>query len=252
MYYGYYDAFIIPISLLALMCLAFLLVTLAVAEDNTDQLNEKEYYAYACFVFHILLIIKLSHTSYFMIDNTLQYKLSTTKIKWNISLASIILEFFQLMAWTLIPFLWYPRSKRYLALWALEYADLISHFIVMITYTNQLEQAKWDSTLKAYFAFYIINLIVWVFPLLIVCKIIDGQGMIPPVHGMIVDIITDIPMFIITMAARAYVHNVYICIDIAVKFIVFIRGVIWVPVQVYHERPERTSYDNTVHPLQRF
>ena len=111
MYYGYYDEFILPTSLLALMCLAYLLVVLAVAKNNKDVLEEGRY-SLACILFHTLLIIKLSHTSYFMIDNTIHYELSTTKIKWRISLASIILEFFQLMAWTLIPFLWYPNSKR--------------------------------------------------------------------------------------------------------------------------------------------
>ena len=117
----------------------------------------------------------------------------------------------------------------------MEYADVISHFIVIITYANNLEEAKWNSTVKAYFAFYTINLIVWVFPLLIVCSASDENIIVPPYHGMIVDIITDIPMFITTVAKRAYIGNIYICFDIAVKFIVFIRGVIWVPYQVNHE-----------------
>lgn len=111
MYYGYYDGFILPISLLAFMCLTFLLVSLAVAGNIADKMDTKEF-RFACFVFHILLIIKLSHTSYFMIDNTLHYDLSTNKIKWRISFASIIFEFFQLMPWTLIPFLWFPKSKQ--------------------------------------------------------------------------------------------------------------------------------------------
>ncbi|CAF1050132.1 unnamed protein product [Adineta steineri] len=239
MYYGYYDAFILPVSLVALIILTFLLVSLG--QHNQSALDRNEC-LFACFLFQTLLIVKLSHTSYFMVDNTLHYQAPISNVKWRVSLASIILELVQLMPWTLIPFLLFPNSKRYLTLWSLEYADLISHFIVIVTYANGHKTAEWNNVIQTYFVFYIINLVTWVFPLLAVCMFSDNNKMIPPCHAMIVDIITDIPMFITTMVTRAYVQNIYICFDIAIKFIVFARGVIWVPYKVYHDdKPQQNE-----------
>ncbi|CAF1553548.1 unnamed protein product, partial [Adineta ricciae] len=127
----------------------------------------------------------------------------------------------------------------HLTLWSYEYADLISHIVVIILYLKESHMVFWDNTIKAYFVFYIINLFIWVIPLMSVCLRSKEEKkimiMIPAIHCIIIDVITDIPMFLITMIKRTYVNNIYICFDIAVKFIVFARCVVWIPYHLYHD-----------------
>ncbi|CAF1203316.1 unnamed protein product [Adineta ricciae] len=179
MYYGYYDGFILPISLLALLTLTFLFSSLA---KNDEKALESDLYRLLFVVFQAILLIKLSHTSYFMIDNRINYKLPTSGIKDRVLTASLILELFQLLFWTLTPFLWFPSSKRHLTLWSYEYADLISHIVVIILYLKQSHMVFWDNTIKAYFVFYIINLFIWVIPLMLVCLGSEEKIMIPAMH----------------------------------------------------------------------
>jgi hypothetical protein len=139
---------------------------------------------------------------------------------------------------------------RYITIWSYEYTDLLSHILVIITYINQSKISHWDSVINAYFAFYIINLFTWVIPLTIVCSVSFEEEsswakMAPAIHCIVVDIITDIPMFIITMAKRTYVNNIYICLDIAVKFIVFTRSVIWIPYLLHHEGQDMERQSST-------
>ncbi|CAF3395071.1 unnamed protein product, partial [Rotaria sp. Silwood2] len=108
MYYGYYDGFVLPLSLVALMVLAFLLVSLG---NRDEEPPKKELYFLLFIIFQALLLIKLSHTSYFIIDNKIHNQLPTSEIKGRVLTASLILELLQLLFWTLTPFLWYPGSK---------------------------------------------------------------------------------------------------------------------------------------------
>lgn len=68
--------------------------------------------------------------------------------------------------------------------------------------------------------------------------------MVPAIHCIIVDTITDIPVFITTMAMRTYVNNTYISFDIAIKFLVFVRAVVWVPYSIRHENNQDQSRHN--------
>jgi hypothetical protein len=58
----------------------------------------------------------------------------------------------------------------------------------------------------------------------------SSMRMVPAIHCIIVDVFTDIPMFITTM-----INRTYITFDIVIKFIVFIRSVIWVPYLLHRE-----------------
>ena len=109
MYYGYYDGFILPVSLVALLTLTFLLGSLV--KHDEDAL-EKDSYWLMYVVFQAILLIKLSHTSYFTIDNRINYKLPNSEQKNRVLTASLILELVQLLFWTLPPFLWFSTSKR--------------------------------------------------------------------------------------------------------------------------------------------
>ncbi|CAF1030266.1 unnamed protein product [Rotaria sordida] len=94
MYYGYYDGFILTLSLIALMSLTFLFVSLA---RNDEDALENDSYSLLFFIFQALLLIKLSHTSYFIIDNKIHYQLPTSEIKGRVLTASLILELLQLL-----------------------------------------------------------------------------------------------------------------------------------------------------------
>jgi len=109
MYYGYYDGFVLPVSLKALMVLTFLLVSLA---TQNDKALTEDLYLLSFIVFQAVLLIKLSHTTYFLIDNRINYKFPTSEMKDRVLTASLILELLQLLFWTLTPFLWFPSSKR--------------------------------------------------------------------------------------------------------------------------------------------
>lgn len=112
MYYGLYDGFILPLSFVILIILGFLLVSLA--KHNEDVLNSDHYIVYAVLfvIFQTLLSVKLSHTSYHLVDNKIYKQVPTNVIKEKVLLASLILELLQLLFWTLIPFLWFPSSER--------------------------------------------------------------------------------------------------------------------------------------------
>ncbi|CAF1007209.1 unnamed protein product [Rotaria sordida] len=123
MYYGYYDGFILTLSLIALMALTFLLVSLA--KNDKNALENDSY----CFVIH--------HISGIII-NKIHYQLPTSEIKGRVLTASLILELLQLCFWTLTPFLWFPGSKRYITIWSYEYACLLSHILVIIIFEGAL------------------------------------------------------------------------------------------------------------------
>jgi len=77
---------------------------------------------------------------------------------------------------------------------------------------------------------------MWVIPLTLVCSASKSNKLIPAIHCIVIDVITDIPMFLITMVKRTYVNNIYISFDVAIKFIVFVRSVIWIPCHLRHDQ----------------
>ncbi|UJR19167.1 hypothetical protein I4U23_022297 [Adineta vaga] len=241
MYYGYYDGFILPVSLIALMVLTFLLVSFA---RQNDGVFTEDFYPLLFILFQVVLLIKLSHTTYFFIDNRINYKLPTSEMKDRVLTASLILELLQVLFWTLIPFLCYSTSKRHITLWSYEYADLISHIIGIVLYLKQSNISYWNITIKAYYAFYIINLFLWVIPLTLVCYRSKSNKLLPAIHCIIIDVITDIPMFLITIVKRTYVNNIYICFGIVIKFIVFVRSVIWIPCHLLHDQSAKYNRPN--------
>ena len=125
-------------------------------------------------------------------------------------------------------------------IWALEVSDTLSHIFVLITYCNHSDNKQWDSVAIAYYIFWEINLFLWFIPSFITVRFRLSIA----THIMTTDVLTDIPMFLISLIGKTYVGNIYIVIDMVVKALVFLRAIVWVPIQMRGEHKLHNQGDN--------
>lgn len=128
------------------------------------------------------------------------------------------------------------EGKSILTVWAMEYGDIIAHLIVCILYGNDLttngpiNSFTKDPYFVGYFIVYCINIIVFSLPLPWIS--LHAETYHPMIiHTMFLDVITDLPFTIITLAGKTYVGNFFITVDVVVNIVTFIRGIIWVPIK---------------------
>eukprot|EP01084_Bolivina_argentea_P192058 329773_1 len=234
-YNGYYDIFIISVGFISILSTLSLL-------GFIDK-NKKGIWVVAFVISVIALLIKISHTTYFLVDVIVQHNIGSSTSKRMFLATSISFEILLLFFSTL----WYFLHIHFendiefsLSIWSLEFFDLLSHTVVLLTYAHTISEdtSKWNSYLNVYFSFYIINLFVWVLPLPVILlfleRKVDGDKTKYwiPIHVVILDTITDIPMIITSLVGRTYVGNIYIIFDIVFKILIFARSVCWVSIKV--------------------
>ena len=122
-------------------------------------------------------------------------------------------------------------------IWSLEASDTISHVFVLITYCNRSENTNWDTIAILYFIFWEINIALWFIPSFIT---VQSRKWITA-HIILSDISTDVPMFLLSLIYETYVGNIYIVIDMVVKAMVFLRAIVWVPIQMYGEHKDDSN-----------
>lgn len=226
----YYDGFIIA---MAFFLLGFMICVLgAAATTNVADSEGKVYFFFTISI--IPLIIKLPHTAYYTVNNILNDSFDSDR--YSFIKASLIVELLLLLFWSLIHALMavikeIMHSDRNfvknmpLTVWALEYTDIVSHIIVCCLYASSIDNGWENEKMAAYFAFFVINLYLFVLGLPFA---MTDKSMMRN-HVMIVDIVTDVPMFLITVIGRTYYHATYIGVDFVLKIVVFMRGVVYVP-----------------------
>lgn len=237
---GYYDIFILICGVLGL---GISVATIACISQKYET------WMIPLGLTGIPLTAKVAHTGYFIIDTTL--KEDSDAGLYTFLVVSLAFECVLLLGWSLWPFLTVESDEQSIPLtaWGLEYADIVSHLMVCIFYANNiapLDHWHQSDIMQAYFAFWIINLFLWAIPLYPMLYLTNGNDQKIRVfiawHIVIVDLLTDLPMMIITLAGRTYVGNIYIACDIAVKIILFIRGLVWVPIVVFREKITASSF----------
>jgi len=119
-------------------------------------------------------------------------------------------------------------------IWSLEISDTLSHIFVLITYCNHSDNTEWNIVAILYFIFWEINIFLWFIPSFITVK----KRKLITTHIIISDVLTDIPMFFISLIRETYVGNIYIVIDMVVKALVFLRAIVWVPIQMWSEHDQ--------------
>ena len=99
---------------------------------------------------------------------------------------------------------------------------------------------EWKPILAAYYTFFVIDLFLWTLPLCIIMQIAsdDDDSTLMTAHIAITDVLTDIPMTITTLVGRTYIGNVYFLFDIIVKFVLFARAVVWLPIESFSDEIE--------------
>eukprot|EP01084_Bolivina_argentea_P022608 42019_1 len=161
---------------------------------------------------------------YYLIDDILlDNKSHFTALCADFSVTLLLLLIFSVVPFTMFGS---KQAKNVgLSIWSWEYCDCISHIIVCITYAYQI--TNWDSTLIAYFVFFNFNLFLWIIPSYFTVQSTAYSAL----HLLIIDIITDVPMLIITLTQQTYVNNTYITVDLVVKSIVLLRGLVYIPIR---------------------
>lgn len=91
----------------------------------------------------------------------------------------------------------------------------------------------WTQVLKGYFALLVVELIVLTVGSHLMFLVYDRHVMdlkkFVVAHELVMDAVTDIPFFLVSMVGGTYVGNVWITIDMVLKGIMLVRGAIWVP-----------------------
>eukprot|EP01084_Bolivina_argentea_P082614 149568_1 len=173
----------------------------------------------------LIICAKLLHTSYFLIDKVLinDFDLNDpeTKFLFNSLISEIVIGLF----YSLLPYVIYynldpedEAHKKVFTIWAYEFCDVISHSVVCLSYSRDVDE--WNNILTAYYIIYVLNTVIFAIPMPLI-PFVDGFAV---GHMIFSDIVTDIPMLVVTIYSKSFVGNVYITVDIVVKVIVFARG----------------------------
>eukprot|EP01084_Bolivina_argentea_P029917 55507_1 len=257
MYYDYNSVYNIIFEFIALIISIWIIYLLKRTKKNQPMnINltqpveeEKRITGFTYFLYYIstlILYVKTLVISYLLIKRVLNKEKSGI---YNFEVVCLSLNFFFLLLFTLclyLPLIVVDEKKKegknILTVWSMEYADIIAHLAVCLTYSvslaaddNNASGPFFNGYLEAYFIIYCINVSLFTLPLPYITNYSSSyHPMI--IHTMILDFATDLPFTIVTLAGKTYVGNLFITIDIVVNIITFIRGIIWIPIKFKHEQ----------------
>merc|ERR1719229_459119 len=143
------------------------------------------------------------------------------------------------------------NNRHAFNIWGMEIFDMVSQIVVIQTYCRQNpSDDDWTQVLKGYFALLVVELIVLTVGSHLMFLVYDRHVMdlkkFVVAHELVMDAVTDIPFFLVSMVGGTYVGNVWITIDMVLKGIMLVRGAIWVPcnldeVQLTEVEPQKES-----------
>jgi len=228
MFRGYYDAFEFP------TCFAGGALVIAVAV-SIKKLPDRRYFNASLLALALLLSAKLLHSTFYFTDRTLR---SVHDDTFNFLAMSFIVEMVLLMFCTLIPYLHIVEKKdkfHIYNIWGIEAVDLVSQTVVIQTLCRQRPAEEWSAIVTAYFLIFAVNVVtlaVGAHCILLTQWKSTKLKRFVVAHEVVTDTLSDIPFFVVTLVGRTYIGNVWITLDMVLKGVVFVRGVIWIPSQI--------------------
>eukprot|EP01083_Nonionella_stella_P100595 283902_1 len=211
----------------------------------------------------LILCGRISTTSFYLIENILNGSYSDEYV---FQIVQLSFDVFFLLFFILVLYLpliitddkYKKEGKSVLTVWAMEFEDIVAHFIVCLIYSSSLSSTNADAYnysyygtpsptsdfgqafeffrhgdeyIGIYFVIYCINVTAFVLPLPWISNYqrLNYHPMI--IHTMILDFITDLPFTAVSLIGATYVGHLFIAIDIAINIITFLRGILWVPVK---------------------
>jgi len=204
------------------------------------QKSNKSHYLHMALSFlALVLTVKLAHTVYFSTDLT---RRSVWDDTYNFLMMSMVFELILLSFCTLIPYVHIKEKEgefHAFTAWGMEFADMVTQIVLLQWYSRANPEATpWDLILKLYYAFFVIDLVVFVSGCTFMLTLLPAEHIrrFVAMHIIVIDILTDLPFFCISLAGRTYVGNVFITIDMAFKMALFVRAVLWVPFRLGKNR----------------
>ena len=241
LYFGIHDHLnLILIILLLSSCI--LTVSL---QYNKKSYGKDAYQFTLSMVTPIILCCKLGTTSYFMLDYILNnnnnikddeyisgFNDYTRSVYFKYIFITTVVELVLLAIVTYIPHM--IKEFFYVSLWATEFYDLVSHFIVCIAFaivlnndaTNNITSIWDDKILKLYFILFLGQLFCWATPMYITLS----NKKFYAIHIALIDFIFDTGNLYNSFSKRTYIGNPWITGDLILKIIILLRSVIWVPI----------------------
>lgn len=210
------------ISLILAFCCQFSLIAMVITgyDDKITRFRNHNYRVtmLTTFPYSVLICIDLFiHVGATFIGE--QY------ISNGFSIAFIVCHGINLFVLSIICFEWKAGDKtfRYLN-FIFEWIDIFFQILVILLYSAYADTDNRLSVVKAYWAFTFIQLLFWI-PSICLGISRDVNKLLKLVFYL--DIFTDVPIVIITLASGAYTVQVWIFIDLIFKVLLMIRGIVY-------------------------